>query len=534
MVNGFGLTHHKVGPLHVKSCINFIEGGRLAVINSGIDVVGTVDYTRGDLISRVKETKICGKVCENVFSAPVLKRGYYNGVWLDPNAKALLDRMDRSTLFSEQELLKPIEDFLDRVPEDLSSLGVLTDQCAVNGVAGCRFIDGMKMSTSVGLPFEGPKNKFFFGSPGNLEPGPEISFMIEQMLGKYKRGESCGVIFKASLKDEVVSKKKFETGKTREFTVAPAAFIYLQKKYFGTLVKLFQTHGFNFENSIGIDTKSIEWAMLRDYLTEGGEIEDLMAGDYKTFDKKLCAVVMMAAFEVLIQIAKKSRMYDGEEILIMRGIAHDTCYSYVSVGGDITQVNGCGPSGHALTVVINSICNSLMLRCAFFNVYPLKRFRDHVKLSTYGDDNIAGIKGVPLFNNFTVSEYLLSKGVYLVPADKNNPAFVSPYIALHECTFLKRVFEEREGVVYCPIEMATIEKLLSMYVDEGTLSHEEHTLRVANEALDELVQYGRCIFDDYKVRIDNALSSVGLLADTPSFDFRWNSLKSKYNLKLEE
>jgi hypothetical protein len=128
----------------------------------------------------------------------------------------------------------------------------------------------------------------------------------------------------------------------------------------------------------------------------------------------------------------------------------------------------------------------------------------------------------------------LSKGVYLVPADKNCSEFTTPYITLSECTFLKRMFIERDGIVYCPIEMATIEKLLSMYVDEGTFSHEEHTIRVANEALDELVQYGPDDFKRFDGLISTALFEVGLVTTMSTFDERWEKLKPKYNLKQSQ
>jgi hypothetical protein len=511
-----------LGELHWKSCIRFIPD----IEKFGIEVLGSVNYSRGVLKSRVRETLVCGVLCDNECSAPFLGRGYDDdGVWKDGLALAKLDQCMRSTDFTYDMLVRAADCYLSRCPLTVG-LGVMSEHDVINGVDGCRFIDAMRMDTSVGLPFKGPKLRFFRGEAGKRKLGLELALMVDRMEECYLRGESFNIVFDETLKDEVVSKKKRRQGKARAFYVAQAAFIYLQKKYFGTIVKFMQENGLNFEMAIGVDTKSSEWRVFYDFITA---FKKFMANDFKKFDKSLAAVLILMAFYVLICIAKQSGRYDSDDIKVMWGIAFDVAFPLVSSGGDLIRINGSSPSGHALTVIVNSVCVSLMLRFAFYTLYPGLDFNDHVHLLTYGDDNMMGVSdSVPLFDNYNVQRILVSVGISIVPADKDNPEYDSSYTPFEDVTFLKRKFVEYRGRMCCPIDMATIRKLFSMYVDEGSLSPQDHTFIVCDEALHELVQHGEEVYSYWEPRVKDALHLAGIDRELVGFHQRWDLLGAKY------
>jgi len=81
-------------------------------------------------------------------------------------------------------------------------------------------------------------------------------------------------------------------------------------------------------------------------------------------------------------------------------IGYDTAFPVVNVNGDLVEFFGTNPSGHPLTVIVNSIVNSLYMRYAYCLINPqgknCRHFKKNVNLMTYGDDNAMGVsRAVP-------------------------------------------------------------------------------------------------------------------------------------------
>jgi hypothetical protein len=156
-------------------------------------------------------------------------------------------------------------------------------------------------------------------------------------------------------------------------------------------------------------------------------------------------------------------------------------------------------------------------------------FREAIRLKTYGDDHAATVKAVySNFNHLSLQKHLAEKGILLVPADKDKKEFDAPFIDKSQVTFLKRRFVSYKGRVCCPIEMQTIYKMLSMYVDEGTLTPEEHTFAAADEAMDELVQHGEEEYLRWEPLVKKALLEAGIFQELDGFQLRWDKLEDRY------
>jgi hypothetical protein len=92
----------------------------------------------------------------------------------------------------------------------------------------------------------------------------------------------------------------------------------------------------------------------------------IIAGDYKSFDGRMSPKFMASAFKILINIARLSGNYDSEDLEIMKGIATEICNPLYDFNGILVQVFGSNPSGHPLTVIINSmltvcICDTVII-----------------------------------------------------------------------------------------------------------------------------------------------------------------------------
>jgi len=104
----------------------------------------------------------------------------------------------------------------------------------------------------------------------------------------------------------------------------------------------------------------------------------------------------------------------------MKGAASDVIYTMVAYNGTLVQFLGSNPSGHNLTVYINSIANSLISRCAFFDMFSREcDFRNSVKMMTYGYDDIGSVSSkYSDFNNITKSQYIDTIGMTYTPPSK--------------------------------------------------------------------------------------------------------------------
>ena len=122
------------------------------------------------------------------------------------------------------------------------------------------------------------------------------------------------------------------------------------------------------------------------------------------------------------------------------------------------------PSGVIVTLMLNSIQNSIMYRVAFGKVtsIPLRHFKKHVRLATVGDDNVAGILDCN-FSMIAAKEVYDSYGYVVTPASKGG-VFVDD-LTLEELQFVKRrfVYYEEDARYRAPLELDSIYKALAYH-----------------------------------------------------------------------
>jgi hypothetical protein len=326
----------------------------------------------------------------------------------------------------------------------------------------------------------------------------EIADRVARMEETYLAGERVYPVFAGNLKDEALPIEKCLCGKTRVFAGGPFDWTFIVRKYYLSIVRLIQNHQKLFECSVGISAQSLAWDDLYQHLVQFGE-DRMFAGDYSKYDKKMSPTVILEAFEILISLAIKSGNYTHDDIKVMRGIAVDTAFPIIDFNGDLVQFFGSNPSGHPLTVVINSLVNSLYMRYAYTLLNPLSEcysFKKNVALITYGDDNVAGVnKDCYFFNHTTVQECFASLGIKYTMADKESESV--PFLHISNIEFLKRIwrFDEELGHYVCPLNENSIHKMLMRVVISKTVSREVQAAQVLDTACREYFWYGREVFE---------------------------------------
>jgi hypothetical protein len=228
-------------------------------------------------------------------------------------------------------------------------------------------------------------------------------------------------------------------------------------------------------------------------------LDQIIAGDYGKFDKRMLADFILAVFDLIVRIHRAAG-FDKQHLLAIACIGEDIAFSICNINGDLVEFFGTNPSGHPLTVIINSLVNSLYMRYCYCELNPAQEvmtFKEFVALITYGDDNTAGVsKLIPWFNHTAVQKVLADIGVEYTMADKTSESV--PFIHIDDVAFLKRrwVWDEEVGGWLAPLEEDSITKSLTMWVPSSTLDMHAQMVFVISSANNEYFFHGREKFEE--------------------------------------
>jgi len=535
-----------VTALHFKSPFGYLQS------TGSMEVFGSIPWREGTRCHVIK-TLLCDEFVaatrdHGEFAIldkmhPPIVKGY------EPKHQSLQHMIQTSENVDYAVLEKCKKSFLADIfrvlpPEELSLIKPLDMDSCVNGVDGIAYIDAMKRSTSAGFPWRETKLKhlrFTKDEAGNVtdkvEVTEEIASRVNLILERYQRGEQYHPIFSASFKDEPVSLQKRKAAKTRVFCAAPMDFTIVVRKFLLPVIRVIQRNSAVFETAVGVQAQSKEWEIKYRLITKFGASR-IVAGDYSKFDKKMSPSFTLAAFDILREMCKRAN-YNSEELLAVDCIAQDICFPTTDFFGDLVRFNGTNPSGHPLTVIINSLVNSLYMRYAYYRLNPMNSvdtFQDHVSLVTYGDDNIMSVhESASFFNHTSVQEALQTIGVeYTMP---NKEQHSLPFVSISDVTFLKRSFRYDEILksVVGPLEHDSISKMLTSCVASKAFTAEQHMLSAVRSAMDEYFWYGQTIFEDRRKVFHSVLLDNGLyeFAENQSPLPTWRELLERYKVASE-
>jgi len=394
-------------------------------------------------------------------------------------------------------------DIINGLPQGWQQeLLVLSNKASVNGLPGVIYIDKIATTTSMGFPWSCPKKKYLIDAKDEIYPDgvdfpQEIWDRVEVIEEKYRSGQRCYPVFVGHLKDEATPLNKCKIKKTRMFTGAPIDWSLVVRKNLLSFIRLLQKNKFVFEAGPGTVTQSSEWGMIYKYLTAFGT-DQIVAGDYGKFDKRMIADFILAAYEIIVNVHRAAG-FTEEQCRTIMCIGEDTAFPVTNVNGDLVEFFGTNPSGHPLTVIINSLVNSLYMRYCYISLNPQKEvltFKNNVRLFTYGDDNIMGVNPVASwFNHTAIQNQLQLIGVEYTMADKESESV--PFINISNVSFLKRQWRWNDDINNwaAPLEEASIIKSLTMWVPSKTVDKYKQMVDVISSANSEFFFHGREIFE---------------------------------------
>lgn len=528
-----------LGPLHPKSPLHWIREGDCEIYGSIGD--------RNINASKVVDTLICADVVQLTSGTslpihvkcgkPVMGRDWR------PKRIALLDCVNTNTNMSYHILKRCADAYWNDIVNELphAEWGLIQEYdlfTAINGAAGVKYVDKMNRKTSAGFPWCAPKERFLEflpeveGLQHPVQVNEEILKRLDILDERLRSGKRAMPIFNAQLKDEPVSLAKTISGKTRVFSSAPMDFTILVRKYLLSCVRVMQRNIFVFEAAPGVNALSPEWKGLYEHITKYSTSR-IIAGDYGSFDKTMPPAVISLAFDILYKMCEKAG-YTQEALLAVKAIGQDVAFPITNYFGDVVQFHGSNPSGHPLTVIINSIANSIYMRYAYYILNPAAEsgsFRTYVSLLTYGDDNICGVSPkCDFFNHTGIQEALKQCGIRYTMADKEAKSV--PFINITEASFLKRgfVYIDTIGTIVAQLDHSSIEKMLTKCVRSKGLTMKQHSMEVMRVALSEYFFYGPEVFFEryYLFRELYETHQMSELAPYESYMPTWDELHNRY------
>lgn len=492
-----------LGPVHHKSVFRYMESGNLRHY-------GTTNIPRAMGKSKVTKSVLCDAAVARGYEVkvgPPVMNGWK--LW----RQAALPIVQQSHLVDEHTFKCCAEAYEQEVWDGLSEtdrkdlVNSIDLDTAINGIDGFQYLDGIKRSTSAGFPWN--KSKKYMMVPNPTEAHPEgVMFnqealdRIGEMHERYLRHERVSPVFTAHKKDAPLEHAKIAEEKTRIMCGAPVDWSVLVRMFFMPCVWVMMRNKFLFEAMPGLVAQCHEWQDLYKYLTKHGK-KRLIAGDYKAYDKNMCAMLILYAFSILIGLCRRAGASENR-ILVMWGIAEDTAFAFMNFNGDLVEFFGSNPSGHPLTVIINCIVGSLYMRFAFVTLHPrqsdhmmtrLKDFRICVNLATYGDDMAAG-SGAAWFNHSDIALVLKDIGIVYTMADKSSESV--PFLDISQITFLKRSwrYEPELDAHVAPLDEDSIHKMLTTWIPSDSVSAYAQGEAVISTAVREYFWYGREVFEE--------------------------------------
>lgn len=422
-----------------------------------------------------------------------------------------------------------------KIPE-LFTAKPLSRVATVSGLKGERFIDAMNFSSSPGFPLSGSKHPLVVDLDPKDYPecGKPRTFVdpiweeFDKICGILKSEKRCYMIWKSCLKDEAT---KLSSDKVRVFQSAPLVLQLIIRMYFLPIVRIIQMNPILFECAVGVNAEGLEWDELWEAAMSKGK-DRVLAGDYSKYDIRMPAQVTIAAFDILIDIAEQCSGYTAEDIHLMKMVVHEVVYPVMAHNGDLIQLFGTNPSGQNLTVIINSLVNSLLLRCCFFTLYPDLNFKEHCSFLTYGDDLFGTVSALcSKFTHIAFAEWLaLHDMVFTMPDKESEPV---PYMCESDVDFLKRksVYNEDLSQKVGLLSEESIFKRLHAHLLSNELTLPMHSAENIQSSLHDWFFYGREVFEDRQAKLKKVAEKCDIVHMCPALNVSYDKCVNRWRHK---
>ncbi|DAZ87510.1 TPA_asm: polyprotein [Apostichopus japonicus associated picornavirus 5] len=281
------------------------------------------------------------------------------------------------------------------------------------------YLSSLNVSSSPGHPLvhftvsKGKKDFIWFDEKG--EPGydPDFKARVLDFILKMKEGKDPEHIWLGYLKDEIVSENKVRDCRTRlifaSSLIATAAFRML----FGCILVAFNNARLHTPLAIGVNQFSYDLNDMYCYLVEMGN--RFVAGDYRSFDKRLHPVFRDAMYNLFLSFSKEYGISDNCRKFFYQ---HET-KSPAQIESYRFWTTTNHMSGCFLTTVVGSLVNEAYMRYIFMIQNPSLIFDQYVRMKVLIDDHVLSVREGCDFSPNTIQRLMTLLGQTYTNDDKS-------------------------------------------------------------------------------------------------------------------
>lgn len=375
----------------------------------------------------------------------------------------------------------------------------------------CELAKHLKGGTSAGYPWKATKN-------GLLDVDKLFPEEYEKELIEILSIASNDVVVGFSsmaLKDEARKASKVAVGDIRIFEVlgcvnsAGACLVV-------PLILEFRKHP-KFGFMVGLNCVSKEWGEMYNDLARRG-LERAFFMDGKKYDKHMSIVISREVARFVAAVAKHCG-YSAINIKRVYNICMSAVVRLLRVFGEVALVTEGNPSGSFMTTFYNMIAMLIFLVSTFQQHYPDKDFFSEVTPKLFGDDSLGTVNvGNEFFNQISIRDHCaMFFGQEFTSGRKDGK--LEPFENLNEGVFLKRSFNFRDGLILCPLDRASIFKMMCWRTPSrgSPITDEEHFVEVSKNALKEAYLHSREFYDYMLQKINVVKACHDLAFDVPTY-----------------
>lgn len=436
-----------------------------------------------------------------------------------------MDVLDRAIEDYKEQTLKVVRENKEELKDVFR---IYSQEEAMDGI-GEFGLCGIPNSTSAGFPINKTKKDCLVRDPmdeANVKVPREFNdkFDVQGEIDRtwkcWADGISSEPIYKASSKVNELLPDKKAKAKVRKFYGSGFANFIASRRALAGIPRFMRKYWKVTECLVGINPTSKEWDEFHEYLTEFGT-ENMIAGDFAGFDTRMAAQITGAAAQIMISWYEAVGCTE-EELQFVRGALSDIIHPNILFDGDLYTFANGNPSGNLITVQLNSICNSLMMRYVYYSMMRnvKENFSQNVKLGTYGDDNAMSVKPrCKWFTHTSCQKEFAKLDIEYTMAHKDQDSV--PYITIEDISFLKRNFRKHESIpkMVAPIEFDSVYKKFHWIKkpNESPLSPEEQFGAYTDGSFREMYLHGRQVYEDFSQKIQNIVDLNPSLKTQVSF-----------------
>ncbi len=397
--------------------------------------------------------------------------------------------------------------------------GFLSLHEAMNGYSHIDFCEGLVISTSEGYPHvlsrgrgEKGKARFLEGELGSLKlkEGTSVEIAYKELVKELDLNPVELVCIDCPKDEKLPLRKIYQDPKTRLFSILPMEFNLYCRQLFLTYMSSLMINRHILPAKVGVNPYSSEWNAIAKYLLKTSDV--LLCCDYSSFDGLLTNQLLSKIADIIEEVLPKDQYRKARRNMLMSLLGR-----YSICKQDVYQCKAGLPSGFAMTVIINSILNEILVRYVYRIImmdYPVyaDKFDELVSIVIYGDDNLIAIH--PSIQLIFTGEKLQSEmariGITIKDGtDKTLPTLL--YHRIDDVDFLQRKFKmDDHGTYRGPLNEKSLLSQL-VYVKTKEMSMFEAYEVAANNVLREMYLHGR--YKEFKDKFSK-LQGINLSLNT--------------------